>query len=249
LAKQAKKKTTHRPRKPQAEKPLPPPVDPGASSELPMPQLAKEGGSMFDLGAIFQHDPYGATLRRAAQMEDGDSSIPSANSSTANGEPMAADAARLLGGVPDSIGESGQDAPAHQGEPMAPPSVSAGTVIISAETMQPLLLWLTDKLAVWRRIEAYRLNDAGATMLAGPYSQVLNGLWDKLAPAFLSQLCVSVPGLAEAAALSAVAFWPAVQEEMKRGRAIRGAVPQKPAQAAPPQTERGGMIYEGGKAE
>lgn len=162
---------------------------------------------------------------------------------------MAADAARLLGSVPDAIGEDGQDVPP-SGDP-APSVLSMPdeTVIISAETMHQLLLWLTDKLAVWRRIEAYRLNDAGAAMLAGPYSQVLNGIWDKLAPAFLSQLCVSVPGLSEAAVLSAVAFWPAIQEEMKRGRGARRTPPQKPDVPQAEPSKRAGMIYEGGKAE
>lgn len=158
---------------------------------------------------------------------------------------MAADAARLLDSVPDVIGDEGDGASGAADAPA--PVILPHTIIISAETMQQLLLWLTDKLAVWRRIEAYRLNDAGATMLAGPYSQVLNGVWDKLAPAFLSQLCVSVPGLAEAAALSAVAFWPAIQEEMKRGRTPQ-RIPQRP-EAQPEPPKRGGMIYEGGKAE
>lgn len=237
------KKAARRARKPQAEKPLPLPVDPGAQN-LPAMEQEKPSG-LFNLGAIFGEKPN--------PQPSGEGGKPSWNSSIGNGEPMAADAARLLGSVPDVIGsEDGTARTAESADAPAAPMILPSAVIISADTMQHLLLWLTDKLAVWRRIDAYRLNDAGAAMLAGPYSQVLNGLWDKLAPAFLSQLCVSVPGLAEAAALSAVAFWPAIQEEMKRSSARRGAIPQKPVQPAPAQPAqpaRGGMIYEGGKAE
>lgn len=241
LAKQTVKKKA-RSRKPQTEKPLPPPVDPGASSELPLPEPESQGSGLFNLGAIFQS--------QSQQPSSADSSIPSATSSNANGEPMAADAARLLDSVPERIGDDGTDAPP-QGE--APDTVrvtiSQAPIVVDAETVRVCLLWLTEKLAIWRKVEAYRIGEHGAEILAPPYTKVLNALFEKLMPAFVTQFAMSVPGLAEAAVLSAIVFGPAFKEEMKRGRAVHRVPPQKPDVQQPEPPRRGGMIYEGGKTE
>lgn len=145
------------------------------------------------------------------------------------GEPLSAEAERILAGVPDVIGEAEPEAGAAADGVTV--TVEAPPVVLSSATVKLLLLAACKQVAKWRKFDRYAIGESEAGLLAGPYTELLNAVIDKLAPAFVRQFAVSLPGLGEAVALSAVIFGPVVMADLARQDESKAARMVEPGQS------------------
>lgn len=195
-----------------------------------------------------------SSQQRSPQSADGVTA--SATSLTANYEQeLTPEAERLLAAVPDTIGETADTNPIPgdvQDTPEPAAALSLSTTITPdavSDGLQVLTGWIAD----WRQFEPWRLDEVKADKLATSYAQVLDALWQRYAPIFLTQLSATTPGLLQAAVMSALVFGPVIKADLARNKdknAARQMVHEGTSHQAPPQPAKpkqaGGMIYDQG---
>jgi hypothetical protein len=230
------KKRASKQSKSQHTKPLPPPI------ELPLPSAKpaepESPGLLSGLSNLFQSPQAPA----AAPQGSEDFSAPS-STATFN-EPLSAESERILASVPDRIGGGEADDPggpadvSHETDGLA---ALVGGEICDEQDVHQLLKMVGGFLADFRKCESYRIDDGKAGLIARPWAQVVNHLWVRYAPALLTDLSNSVPGLAKAVMLTSLVFGPAVMEDVKQSSAARANAareiqsgPQRVARAAAP---------------
>lgn len=219
----ARKKPTRTRRPKAAGKPLPPPVD----VEQPAQDALKEPADPFDFRAIF-----------SAPSAPGPSSIEFSTSSTSSEDApgLSPEAERILRDVPHVIGDTPADAADVDPTPPAAgfPAAPLGAPICTPQIMAHALTFITGKIADIRRRAYYRLDGSAVDMLSAPYAQIVNALWERYAPAILSNATNALPGLGEAMLLTAVVFGPLIGRDIADSQAERAARNRPRMPAAPP---------------
>jgi hypothetical protein len=208
--KRSKKRKPSNRKRPAASKrntPLPSPVEPAVPG-IEESEPAASGG----LFGMFRSNPADSS---------GDSSAGSVTASY-SGEPLSAEAERLLSSIPDTIGEAEEDTTAGPDLPGGASEEGAGSLgallgpeVVSKELLASILKGSFGWIAEWRKRDVYQLDDSRAAMLAEPWAPVLNQWWERIAPSFLMQFSQANPGLVAAVLTTAVVVGPMIGADMK----------------------------------
>lgn len=168
--------------------------------------------------------------------------FPTSSIASYEGEELSPESERILASVPDAIEDTsdpvdGGDVQDVQGGVRITESASALATVgcIDPDDVRDTLLLLTGKIADMRKFEGWRITEEQAGKLARPYTRVVESLWERYAPAFLNSLNANVPGLMQAAIVTAVVFGPVIKADLSRKKPASEMTRPSAAHSARPE--------------
>lgn len=138
------------------------------------------------------------------------------------GDPLSAEARRILDGIPDRIGGEADDpgGPAdvdRLGE-VDPLAELANQDIVDAHIAGKCISMVLAGVRRIRHRDCYRLDDDALDDLGESWTPCLNGLWRRYAPELLRRLNSSAPDLFKAILATSIAFGPMIAQDMAQSR-------------------------------